>query len=174
MTSTIDFTESVPTYHDPRRGRRRTLRALVALAVVVPLAVSVVYGVNQHQHATEVTAQRDHARSVLHLTRGTLHDTQGQLLKAHEDYAASRSDLSAAEDQLDTCKDVSKATMQLFNSTDSLLHALQNYPDNLSEIDSAGRNIDRVTALVQDNGFDTIQDFLDACKGTGTTGGTTL
>lgn len=173
MTDTL-FTESVPTYHDTGRGRRRTLRALLALAVVAPLAASLVYGVNQHQHATDVTAQRDQARSVLHLTRGTLHDTQHQLLKAHEDYAASRSDLSAAEDQLHTCKDVSKATMELFNSTDSLLSALTNYPDGLSDIDSAGRNVDRVTTLIQDNGFDNIQDFLDACKGTGGTSGTSL
>lgn len=165
MTDTI-FTEPVRTTSDPDtgRGRRGALRALIALAVVAPLAASITYGVNQHQHAAALTVQRDDARSTLHATRGTLHDTLHQL-------HSTQDVLATAQDQLTVCSSVGKATLELFDSADSLNTALLsvlNGDYGTSDITDASGNIDKVTSLVDDAGFDNIQDFVAACTDGGT------
>lgn len=159
MTLLDHTTDTTPTTH-----RRPFRPQTFALALVLTLLVaSLAYGFTQHAHGVSVTKQRDTARHSLAGTRKRLHSTLATLTQA-------QTDLSDANTQLSTCADVTKATHELFGSSENLLNALSNYPNGLDDLNKAQTNIDKVTSLIHDNGFDNIEDFLASCAGTNGTG----
>ena len=140
-------------------GRRRTLRALIALAIVAPLAATTYYGVTQHQHANALTVQRDNARHALATTSTSLKATRDNL-------DTTEDALNTAQDQLGTCADVGTAAQELFSAADSLTNTVINVLDGdygTSGLDSANDNVDKVQGLIDDGGFDSLDDMVAAC-----------
>lgn len=163
--------ESVTTPPPPKRKRLWLRRLTVTTVVVGAVAV----GVAQYVRAESLGDRLSTARGSLVETHKKLDDTtfalgstKNDLESAQADLDTAQSDLTTAQDQLDTCADVATVANEMFESADHLSDALSDYPYDSESITKATANVKRVQELVDEGGYDSIYELIDACS-TGTT-----
>lgn len=146
-----------------RKPINRLLIALIAVAALAVIAVTTLTITTTQQHSKAVDA-----RASLADTRADLKGVRTDLANSESSLASAESTISANDDALAACSLVVEISDHQYESIVLMLDeakAYLNFDYTSDNLDRVGKHVDKVNAIVEDNGYGSYEELWDACTG---------
>lgn len=173
--STTEPTQTAPAWTPtpapvPRKPVNKLLVALIVISVLAIAVITTLAITTSQQHGKAVDARSTLAdtRSDLKGTEDDLETTQGDLATTETALTSAQGTIDSQNTQLAYCAGVVEMDGKQFEGQQILLDALSdttdlNFTGATDKINQAGDLVDEVTAIIEANGFEYIDDMWAAC-----------